>query len=130
MYCYARTDPRMRTFDGVSWTASLIGEFVMYRDIRRQIAVSIRKKHVFPDYDKEHMAGVTGQQRMLDPQWHLILPLIFLEGSCLLCSCSVFSFGLLILNNVCYHHMSFKSSCFESFQTYSIRSLFLHKHIL
>lgn len=38
-HCYAKTDPRMRTFDGVSWTASLAGEFVMYRDIRRQIAV-------------------------------------------------------------------------------------------
>lgn len=39
--CYADTDPRMQTFDGKTWTASLVGEFVMYRDIRRKIAVSI-----------------------------------------------------------------------------------------
>lgn len=38
--CSARTDPRMSTFDGKDWTASLSGEFVMYRDSRRQIAVS------------------------------------------------------------------------------------------
>lgn len=45
MRCSARTDPRMGTFDGVNWTASLVGEFVMYRDIRRQIAVSTRKTY-------------------------------------------------------------------------------------
>lgn len=28
-------------------------------------------------YDKEHTAGVTGQQKMLTPQWHLILLLMF-----------------------------------------------------
>lgn len=39
-HCLARTDPRMTTFDGKHWTASLAGEFVMYRDSRRQIAVS------------------------------------------------------------------------------------------
>uniref|UniRef100_K1QQF0 Cytosolic Fe-S cluster assembly factor NBP35 n=1 Tax=Magallana gigas TaxID=29159 RepID=K1QQF0_MAGGI len=33
----------------------------------------------FPDYDKEHTAGVTGQQRMLTPPWQLILSLIFTE---------------------------------------------------
>lgn len=38
--CSASTDPRMFTFDGKDWTASLSGEFVMYRDSRRQIAVS------------------------------------------------------------------------------------------
>lgn len=38
--CSATTDPRMFTFDGKGWTASLSGEFVMYRDSRRQIAVS------------------------------------------------------------------------------------------
>lgn len=46
-HCFARTDPRMGTFDGVSWTALLAGEFVMYRDIRRQIAVSKKKKNIF-----------------------------------------------------------------------------------
>lgn len=40
--CSATTDPRMTTFDGKSWTASLSGEFVMYRDSRRQIAVSTK----------------------------------------------------------------------------------------
>uniref|UniRef100_K1PAB0 Uncharacterized protein n=1 Tax=Magallana gigas TaxID=29159 RepID=K1PAB0_MAGGI len=29
------------------------------------------------DYDKEHLAGATGQQRMLTPPWHLILPQSF-----------------------------------------------------
>lgn len=38
--CYADTDPRMQTFDGKPWTASLAGEFVMYRDTQRRIAVS------------------------------------------------------------------------------------------
>lgn len=37
--CSADTDPRMKTFDGKSWTASLAGEFVMYRDTKRRIAV-------------------------------------------------------------------------------------------
>lgn len=37
--CYADTDPRMKTFDGKAWTASLAGEFVMYRDTRRKITV-------------------------------------------------------------------------------------------
>lgn len=40
MLCYANTDPRMRTFDGTPWIASLAGEFVMYRDRRRLISVS------------------------------------------------------------------------------------------
>lgn len=39
--CYADTDPRMKTFDGKPWTASLAGEFVMYRDTQRRIAVII-----------------------------------------------------------------------------------------
>lgn len=30
-----------------------------------------------PDYDKEHTGGVTGQQRMPIPPWHLILPQSF-----------------------------------------------------
>lgn len=38
-HCLARTDPRMTTFDGKIWTASLAGEFVMYKDNRRKIAV-------------------------------------------------------------------------------------------
>lgn len=37
--CYADTDPRMKKFDGKPWTASLAGEFVMYRDTQRRIAV-------------------------------------------------------------------------------------------
>lgn len=43
MLCYADTDPRMQTFDGEEWTASLAGEFVMYRDSRRLISVSTEK---------------------------------------------------------------------------------------
>lgn len=39
--CYADTDPRFKTFDGKPWTASLAGEFVMYRDTQRRIAVII-----------------------------------------------------------------------------------------
>lgn len=39
--CSADTDPRMKTFDGKSWTASLAGEFVMYRDTKRRITVII-----------------------------------------------------------------------------------------
>lgn len=39
--CYADTDPRMKTFDGKPRTASLAGEFVMYRDTQRRIAVII-----------------------------------------------------------------------------------------
>lgn len=34
--CYADTDPRMQTFDGKPWTASLAGEFVMYRDTQKE----------------------------------------------------------------------------------------------
>uniref|UniRef100_K1S2Q3 Uncharacterized protein n=1 Tax=Magallana gigas TaxID=29159 RepID=K1S2Q3_MAGGI len=44
--CSADTDPRMKTFDGKSWTASLAGEFVMYRDTKRRIAKSFRQKIV------------------------------------------------------------------------------------
>ena len=36
------------------------------------------------DFDAEHTAGVTGQQRMLTPSWHLFLPLT-IRGPCLLC---------------------------------------------
>lgn len=39
--CYADTEPRFKTFDGKPWTASLAGEFVMYRDTQRRIAVII-----------------------------------------------------------------------------------------
>lgn len=46
--CLAYTDPRMRTFDGVEWTAYLPGEFIMYRDRRRKISVST--KHISPDF--------------------------------------------------------------------------------
>ncbi|XP_061195273.1 von Willebrand factor D and EGF domain-containing protein-like [Saccostrea echinata] len=37
--CYARTDPRMETFDEKYWTAQLAGEFIMYRHTRRKISV-------------------------------------------------------------------------------------------
>lgn len=33
----------------------------------------------FLAYVKEHTAGVSGQQRIPTPPWHLILPLIFVE---------------------------------------------------
>lgn len=46
---------------------------------------------LFPDYDKEKTAGVKGQQTMLTPPWHPILP-VFLRGPCLLWSCFVFVF--------------------------------------
>lgn len=61
----------------------------------------------FPDYDKEHTAGVTGQQRMLTNPWHLILPLISVEVR--ICSAPVlyFSFVLLILNTDRYPNISF-----------------------
>lgn len=45
MICYADTDPRMQTFDKTSWTAFLAGEFVMYRDRRRQIYVSTEQQN-------------------------------------------------------------------------------------
>lgn len=43
----------MGTFDGQQWTARLAGEFVMYRDKRRQIAVSIEEHLVLLFYFKE-----------------------------------------------------------------------------
>lgn len=43
--CYASTDPRMQTFDGQRWTASLAGEFVLYRDKQRRIAVRLKRTH-------------------------------------------------------------------------------------
>lgn len=44
--CGLNTDPRMRTFDRLSWTAYLPGEFILYRDKRRKISVST--KHTAP----------------------------------------------------------------------------------
>lgn len=41
-YCNAETDPRMRTFDRLLWTAYLPGEFILYRDKRRKISVSTK----------------------------------------------------------------------------------------
>uniref|UniRef100_K1QIH0 Uncharacterized protein n=1 Tax=Magallana gigas TaxID=29159 RepID=K1QIH0_MAGGI len=32
-----------------------------------------------PDFYKEHTADVTGQQRMLPPLWHLVLPISFVQ---------------------------------------------------
>lgn len=37
----------------------------------------IYKYFGFPEYDKECLADVIGQQRMITPPWHLILTLIF-----------------------------------------------------
>lgn len=44
--CGLNTDPRMITFDRLSWTAYLPGEFILYRDKRRKISVST--KHTSP----------------------------------------------------------------------------------
>lgn len=52
---------------------------------------------LFFDYDKMHMAGLTGQQMMLTPSWHLIPPLSFVEVCVCSTPASYFSFGLLIL---------------------------------
>lgn len=41
--CFASTDPRMETFDGQNWTAQLAGEFVLYRDKQRRVAVSLKR---------------------------------------------------------------------------------------
>lgn len=60
----------------------------------------------FRDYDKEHNAGVTTQQRMLTPPWNLILPPIFLEVRVRSVSVLYFSFGLLVLNTVRYYHVA------------------------
>lgn len=60
----------------------------------------------FPVYGEEHTLGATGKQRMLTPLLYLILHLIVLE----LCVCSAFvlyfSFKLLILITVNFHHLS------------------------
>lgn len=55
--CYADTDPRFKTFDGKPWTASLAGEFVMYRDTQRRIAV-IMFTPFFPPVD-----GIIGEAK-------------------------------------------------------------------
>lgn len=47
----------------------------------------------------------TGQQRIITPAWHLILPVIF-RVPCLLFSRLYYSFGLSIMSTVRYHHMS------------------------
>ncbi|XP_065929944.1 von Willebrand factor D and EGF domain-containing protein isoform X2 [Magallana gigas] len=39
--CGLNTDPRMITFDRLSWTAYLPGEFILYRDKRRKISVHV-----------------------------------------------------------------------------------------
>lgn len=44
--CFASTDPRMETFDGQYWTAQLPGEFVLYRDKQRRIAVSLKRTNI------------------------------------------------------------------------------------
>lgn len=55
----------------------------------------------FFNYDKERMAGATGQVRMLTPSWHPILSLVFLRVH--VCLVPV----LYILNTVRYYQMSF-----------------------
>lgn len=69
---------------------------------------------LFPDYDKEHtsgVTGVTGQQRILNSPWHLILPLIFVQVLVYSILLSSFSLGLLILNVVPYNHSLFFINC-------------------
>lgn len=58
----------------------------------------------FPKNDKEHIAGVNGQQRLLTPASHLTL--IFVEVC--VCFAPVIFLGTfdLILKNVCYPHIS------------------------
>lgn len=46
-YCNAETDPRMRTFDRLLWTAYLPGEFILYRDKRRKISVSTKHSRFY-----------------------------------------------------------------------------------
>lgn len=57
---------------------------------------------VFPNTTNSRKS-VTGQQRMLTPIWHLILPLIFFTGPG---PVLYFSIELLIFNTARYHHMS------------------------
>lgn len=61
---------------------------------------------VFFRLDKEHTAGGTGQQRMFILLWHLILSLFFVDIRVRSATVLYFSFGLLILNTVRYHHIS------------------------
>lgn len=47
-----------------------------------------------PDHDKEHTACVTGQQKMFNPSWHLILTVIYAKVRLALLQFCIFSFGL------------------------------------
>uniref|UniRef100_K1R6E7 Uncharacterized protein n=1 Tax=Magallana gigas TaxID=29159 RepID=K1R6E7_MAGGI len=55
------------------------GELMLYprRWCRHRRPELVKTFPFFPDYDKEHTVGVTGQQRMITPPTHLILPLRF-----------------------------------------------------
>lgn len=72
---------------------------------------------------------MTGQQKMLTPLWHLVLPLIF-SSPCFSAPFLYFSFGPLILNTVRYQHMS--SICtlkswvwlFEAWNYYLVKTNF------
>lgn len=55
----------------------------------------------FSDYDNEPVVGVTSQQRVLTPTWHLIILLTSVEVRVSFVSC--FPFRFLILNTVCFH---------------------------
>lgn len=57
-----------------SWLAFFI---LIVRQIIEHNNNWVRTLPFFPDYDEEHTAGKTGQQRRITPQWHLILPLKF-----------------------------------------------------
>lgn len=50
----------------------------------------------FPDYDKKHTEGVTGQQRTPTPPGNLILPLFFVQAR--FCSVLVMYFSFEVLN--------------------------------
>lgn len=58
----------------------------------------------FPNNDKEHIAGIIGQQRLITPASHLTL--IFVEVR--VCFAPVFFLGTFDLNLkiVCYPHIS------------------------
>lgn len=71
------------------------------------VFISVLGYFRFPYYDKEQTEGVTGQQRMLTPPRHLILPLITVEVHACFARISYISFRLLILNPVLYPLISF-----------------------
>lgn len=59
-----------------------------------------------PNNGKEQSAGLTGQQLMLTPPWHLFIPLSFVEVRVFYDPVLFIFFEILILNTVCVHHIS------------------------